>query len=143
MISLLTSAGNLTLAAPVDNSGSGGISLLVPQGTFTMSVTPTIRSSVGAITIESFGVMTLGRVISTTGLITLRSLDDGIRTLNLLNFPNVSSQTSPHIHLKKAANIRVDSFSVWAYGPKQPNGLELFRGSSANIDMSIYNFALV
>jgi hypothetical protein len=141
LISMLTSSGNLTLTAPVTNSGSGGISLLVPQGSFTMNALPTISSSTGAITIESLGLMTLGRIISTTGIVSLTT-QDSISTVNLLNFPNITSYARPVLSMQQSINILVDADTVFAIGPNYPDGVEIARGGSDDIDMSIYSSIL-
>jgi hypothetical protein len=141
LISMLTSSGSLTLTAPVTNSGSGGISLLVPHGSFTMSLIPTISSSTGAITIESLGLMTIGRITSTTGIVSLYT-QNAITTVDLLNYPNITSYARPVLSMQQSISILVNADAVFAIGPNFPDGVEILRGVSDDIDMASYSSIL-
>ncbi|MCX6936721.1 MAG: hypothetical protein NTU80_02300, partial [Verrucomicrobia bacterium] len=140
-LSLTTSTGNLNVWADVTNAGSGGISLSVPQGAFTMTTGSVVSASTGTISVNSSGLMTLHRVTNTTGIISLGS-QDAITTVAVLNYANVTSLTRPNLTLVNSINIIVNSNSVFATGPQYPSGVNISRGGSDDIDMSIYSSIL-
>jgi hypothetical protein len=59
-----------------------------------------------------------------------------------LNYANVSSLTRPNITVVNYVKIIVDASSVFATGPRRPTGININRGGSSFIDMSIYSFLL-
>ena len=140
-IGLNVRTGNLTASSSITNAGSGGITLLVPNGAFTMTNVSPISTNVGAITINTLGLMTIGRLQSTTGLISLTTLDS-ITTVQQLNYANITSLTRPVVSLVQSINILIDSNSVLAIAPNFPDGVEIVRGGSDDIDMSIYSSIL-
>jgi hypothetical protein len=138
-LSLIATSGNITQAAPITQSGSGAIQVNAAAGTFSMTDGSILSTTVGTVNVYSRDLMTIYKINSTTGVITLRTLDS-INTQGLLNYFNVSSLARPEISMVGYVRIYVDAAKVLGSGPS--NTFEIVRGSSAYINMFQFSFAL-
>ena len=143
-IGLTVSTGNLTVAAPVTHSGAGNVLLAVSSGTLSMTTGQQITTSTGTINLSSTGTMTVFRVLSTTGVITATSTQGAITALGDLNYNNfitgALSIDRPQISAFDYFRVRLDSAHVRAIGPSAT--LNINRGTSTEIDLSLYSFSL-
>jgi hypothetical protein len=98
-----------------------------------------ISSTVGTINLYSRDLMTIHKINSTTGVITLRTLNS-INTQGPLNYFNVTSQARPEIAMVGYVRIYVDAAKVLGSGPA--NTFEIIRGGSSFINMFQFSFAL-